>query len=109
MRNRNDFMCVKAKGDVFKGRFVIIQILKAPDSKTKLGIITSKRYSNSAVTRNRAKRLIRESFRLIKHHLTTPIWIVIIARKMMLKGSLESVRNELIYFLTKANAIEKDS
>ncbi len=109
MRNRSDFLCVKARGCVFRGRFLIIQVLKAPDSKTKLGIITSKRYSNSAVTRNRAKRLIRESFRLIKQHLTTPVWIVIIARKMMLEGSLELVMRELTYFLNKADVLEKDS
>ena len=109
MRKRHNFLCVKAGGEVFKGRFIIIQLLKSPDTKTEIGIITSKRYSCSAVTRNRAKRRIRESFRLIKHRISTPVWIVVIARKMMIEASLETVKHELTDFLIKGGVIEKNS
>ena len=38
-------------------------------SVARLGIITSKRVASRAVDRNRAKRLVREAFRRMRHRL----------------------------------------
>lgn len=60
-----DFEKVKNEGDKIQNRYFNLfyhRNLNNPDN-TRLGIIASRRYGG-AVKRNRAKRLIRESFRL---------------------------------------------
>ena len=91
-----EFAFVKANGTSLKGRYFIINVVAAPDHKTRLGIIVSKRFNNKAVKRNRARRLIRECFRLLQHGCKEPIWIVIIARKMLHDASLQDVQKDFI-------------
>lgn len=50
--------------------------------KKRLGIIASKKIGN-AVARNKAKRRIREIFRLIKHRMAPALDIVVISGKDM--------------------------
>lgn len=54
--------------------------LKNGLDRKRLGIIASRRIGN-AVTRNRARRRIREAYRRIKNDIQTPMDIVIIAGK----------------------------
>ena len=107
LRKRLDFLYVKKNAKVFVGRYLIIQVTPARDCKTKIGIITSKRFHKNAVERNRAKRLLRGSFRLTKNGIVRPVWIVAITRKKMLNVKLDPVLQEVVELLKKANVLPK--
>ena len=107
LRKRLDFLYVKKNAEVFVGRHLIIQVIPAGDNKTKIGIITTKRFHKNSVERNRAKRLLRGSFRLSKGGFVRPVWIVAVARKKMLNVKLDPVLREIIDLLKKANVLPK--
>lgn len=79
-------------------------ILLRPNEKNhaRLGISVGKRVANTAIARNRIKRVIRESFRCHKHHLLG--WdIVVIARqqcdkldKAKLRKGIDSLWEKLL-------------
>src|SRR5437868_6892948 len=50
-----------------------------PGNRSRLGVITSSRIGG-AVTRNRARRLLRESFRRNENRLAQPVDLVLVAR-----------------------------
>lgn len=105
LRCRQEFMIVRKRCRRYVGERVVLQIADAPDCRLKVGIIVGRRYHKSAVVRNRAKRLFRESFRFIKNRMESPKWIVILPRKRMLNSNLHDVQPEIVRLLMKAGAI----
>ncbi|MGE9295356.1 MAG: ribonuclease P protein component [Puniceicoccales bacterium] len=53
----------------------------------RLGVIASRRVGG-AVQRNRAKRMLREAFRLNQHHLPEHCDVILVARKELFEQSL---------------------
>ena len=77
---RADFVNVNRSGKHCHMRHFIAIVRKNELGTTRLGVTASKKVGN-AVRRNRAKRLIREFFRLNKARLPQGYDIVIIAKK----------------------------
>ena len=78
------------------GRFLVVWTNHAEDCKGRVGIITTKKTFCDAVDRNRAKRLIRESVRLLQNNLTQKPWdMVIVARHRILSTKQPDVMREL--------------
>jgi len=69
------------RGRSVKGRLVVGWNLKSPDADRKAGVVVSKRTFRHAVDRNRAKRLVREAWRLLVKDGAVPEgmdWVFII-------------------------------
>ncbi len=107
LRKRSDFEYVREHARKVVGSRMVIQIAAAPDDSIKMGVIASRRYNTRAVARNRAKRLVREAFRLIQSRIKPSTWFVVIVRRRISEAKCQDVRRELLTILGKANAVTK--
>jgi len=70
------------------------------------GFIVSKKVSKKAVERNRARRLMRETFRLNKHRLK-PYDLIFIARKGILGKKLQEVEKDFLSLAKRAGILKE--
>ena len=73
----------------FPGRFLVLFLRIATDADRRMGVVTSRRTLPSAVARNRARRLLREAFRLNRPHLQPDADVLLLAR-----GRIERVKRQ---------------
>lgn len=73
----------------FPGRLLVLFLRVAPDADRRLGVVTSRRTLPAAVDRNRARRLLRETFRLHRSHLRPDVDVLLLAR-----GRIERVQRQ---------------
>lgn len=93
LRGSNDFQRVYRTGKRYEGHLLTVFVLPNSLTQHRLGITASRKALGKAVDRNRAKRLLREAFRLTKprlDRLTKRYDWVLNARRSLL--SLESRR-----------------
>lgn len=64
LRDPAEFQYVYRKGKRFDGRFITVFVISNDGLHHRLGVTASKKALGKAVNRNRAKRLLREAFRL---------------------------------------------
>ena len=85
------------RGRSIKGRLLVAGRLGAADADRQAGVVVSKRSFHDAVDRNRAKRLMREAFRLLVKEGAAPAnteW-VLIGRASLRGKTCEDVEREL--------------
>ncbi|WP_270183031.1 ribonuclease P protein component [Alkalihalobacillus sp. CinArs1] len=102
IKKNSEFQSVFKKGNSTANRQFVVYVMKRNDQPHfRLGLSVSKRIGN-AVTRNRVKRLIRESFHQLSDQIDVPYDFVVIARKPASEMNLEEVKSSLIHVLKRA-------
>ncbi|MDQ6786149.1 MAG: ribonuclease P protein component [Acidobacteriota bacterium] len=109
LRKPSEFRRVYAEGKRFEGRLMTVFILSSASGFQRLGITASKKGVGNAVQRNRAKRLLREAFRLSKpelNKLETKFDWVLNARRSLLKVKLEKPLEEFRQIIERVKVFE---
>lgn len=71
---------------------------------SRLGVITAGRIGN-AVVRNRARRLLREAFRLHQMELGQPVDLILVARASIVGKPFREVERDFLTTLRKARLL----
>ena len=101
IRRRSEFQQIYERGAKVHGRYATLFLLPTDRAWARLGIAATKKLGGSVV-RNRAKRLIREAFRLNKlDGSAAGLDIVVVPKRELLDASLNAIEAEYRNILTK--------
>ena len=102
LKQARDFSRVRSDGRrLVCGCFIANWRVLASGTPQRLGVITAKKLGN-AVVRARARRLLREVFRLHQHDLSQPVDLVLVAQRNIVGKRLVSVENDFMVMLRRA-------
>jgi ribonuclease P protein component len=102
IKQGRDFARAKAQGQrLVLGCLILNWVDLPPHSPSRLGVITSRRVGE-AVVRSRARRLLREAFRLNQHCLTKPVDIILVARPSIVGRTQANVQADFVAALRRA-------
>jgi len=110
LRNSAEFRVVYGKGSRFDGRLLTVFILANGLDRHRLGITASRKMARHAVDRNRAKRLVREAFRLSRPEFASLRanydWVFNV-RRAIIETKLDSVIEDLRRVLAQVSRGER--
>lgn len=110
MRDSGEFQHVYRNGKRYDGVFITVFVLENDALNHRLGVTASKKALGKAVLRNRAKRLLRETFRSNEPSLSALTrnydW-VLNAKPAVLSQKLNAPREELEGIIEKVGRLEQ--
>jgi ribonuclease P protein component len=112
LRKSAEFRVVYGEGKRFEGRLMTVFVLSTGLAQHRLGITASRKMARQAVKRNRAKRLLREAFRLTGNEfaeLNNRYDWVFNARRALIGEKAETVIAELKRIIAQVKRHEQAS
>jgi ribonuclease P protein component len=107
IKQGRDFRQVRQAGERLVIGCLIANWRRLPaDASSRLGVITASRIGG-AVVRNRARRLLRETFRLHQHDLAAPVDLVLVARPSIANKGFADVERDFLTTLRKARLLKR--
>jgi ribonuclease P protein component len=106
LKQTRDFARVRREGRrIVNGCLIANWQVLQPGSPSRVGVITTKKLGN-AVIRARARRLLREVFRLHQHDLTQPVDLVLVAQRTIVEKGLAAVETDLLAALRRGGILK---
>jgi ribonuclease P protein component len=107
LRTKRDFTRVRDQGRrLARGCLIANWFPQPAGTRTRLGVITARKLGK-ATYRTRARRLLREAFRLHQHDLRRPLELVLVARTSIVGKKLADVERDLVSALRQANLLKQ--
>ncbi len=107
-----EFRRVYEQGSRQTGKLVVLHTWRPPETSlergTAVGMVSSRRIGG-AVIRNRARRLMREAFRLNQQKLKPNTQLVLVARSAISGATLAEVETELLQLMRAADVLTTES
>ena len=101
------FRRLYARGDSAVGRFVVVYAKRNGTDRNRLGITTGAKLGR-AVDRNRARRRIRETYRLRESSLKRGYDIVIVARTAAIDGDFQEMQRSFLHQCKKLRLLKEE-
>jgi ribonuclease P protein component len=108
LRFKSQFEQIRRDGIKSVTSGMVVVVAPSPEGRLECGVICSKKYSLLSVVRNRARRLMWESFRMLKPNLS-PCRILLIPRQKMKKYNRQQATAELSEILIKQQVLTTPS
>ena len=87
------------------GKFMVMWLRSGDDAGLRLGVVASKRTFRRAVDRARAKRMLREAYRLNRFRLVGDCDVILVARHRILDAHLGDIQEELLALARKGKIL----
>ena len=101
---KSDFDAVKESGRSAAGALLVTATAVSVDGSLKAGVICGRKFCIRAVVRNRARRLVWESFRLLKPRIK-PCSLIFIPRQRIKQAKCADVTREMEKLLKKLDLL----
>jgi ribonuclease P protein component len=109
IKQGRDFARVRQQGERLAQGCLIANWQRLPaDSLSRLGVITPGKIGG-AVARSRARRLLRETFRVHQHDLAGPVDLVLVARPSIAGKGMAEVEKDFLTTLRRARLLRASS
>ncbi|MBE6359216.1 MAG: ribonuclease P protein component [Lentisphaerae bacterium] len=108
LRFKSQFDQIRCDGVKSVAPGMVVVVAPSPENRLECGVICSKKYSLLAVVRNRARRLMWESFRMLKPELS-PCRILLIPRRKMKGYKQIQALEELTDILSSQHVLRNPS
>ena len=105
LRKQSDFDAIYKRGRSVGDKYVVIFYIKNDLDVTRTCFLASKKVGNS-VRRNRARRLMRESYRHIKDSIPSGYDIIIIARNTISGRKFSEVDRSILNAFKRAGLLK---
>jgi len=103
-----DFARVRQSGQRAVNGCLIANWLRLPgDGASRVGVVVSKKVGGSVV-RSRAKRLLRETFRVHQHELAQAVDLVLVARPSIARRAFAQVERDFLTTLRRAGLLNTE-
>ena len=106
LKRQGDFQNARARGQrVVNGCLIANVLPRSQGEESRIGVITS-RAIGPAVGRARARRLLRESYRLHQFELNQPVDLILVARRSIAGKSFADVERDLLRALKQLRILK---
>lgn len=96
--------------EAHRGKYLILRLRRAPDAALRLGVVAGKKSFRRSVDRSRAKRVMREAFRLHQHTFQEGGYdMVLIAKPQILSATPQEIERDLMTQARRAGLIDVDT
>ena len=106
LTRRAEFAAVREQGQAQHGNFMVLGTWQTSSPEpARLGVVTSRRVG-TAVERNRARRRLREIFRLHRGLLPSGLWVVVIPRRAAVRATFAALAEEWRALMARAGYLK---